>query len=248
MLRILKLFGFDIPARIAAVRADLESRADLAMVRLTRAARTVGILILLAVLAAMAGTAAVGVGLTALYSWIALEYGEFYGYAAVGGVLIFIAAVLGVIGFVEANSWSFDSLATPDEIPTAPIDASTYEAPDDPSSERRSVSAIDKIAEGAAGPPPPRRAAWPEDASPSQALPGLMSLPVTGNALIDGVIDGLRTPASRAVDDVVGLATETIRRGEREQLLMTLGMAIFAGWLAEKMRSRHVAGPIEPTG
>jgi hypothetical protein len=239
MLRILKLLGLDIPARIAAVRADLESRADFAIVRLTRAARTVGILILLAVLAAMAGTAAVGVGLTALYSWIALEYGEFYGYAAVGGVLIFIAAVLGVIGFVEANSLSFDSLATPDEISAAPIDASTYEAPDDPSSERRSASAI---AEGAAGPPPSRRAAWPEDASPSQALPGLMSLPVTGNPLIDGVIDGLRTPASRAVDDVVGLAAETIRRGEREQLLMTLGMAIFAGWLVEKMRSRHVAG------
>jgi hypothetical protein len=236
--RILKLFGLDIPARIAAVRADLESRADLAMARLIRAARTASILISLAMLAALAGTAAVGVGLTALYSWTAREYGEFYGYAAVGGVLIFVAAVLGVIGFIQANVWSFDSPAAP-EITTASTDASTYEAPDDPSSERPSASGIDKIAAGAAGPPPSPRVAWPEDASPSQALPGLVSLPVTGNPLIDDVIDRLRAPASHAVDDVVGLATETIRHGEREQLLMTLGIAVLAGWLFETMRPRQ---------
>jgi hypothetical protein len=107
------------------------------------------------------------------------------------------------------------------------------------SSARRDASDVGKVAEGVAGSPPLQRAAWPDGASPFQSLTGMIALPVTGNALIDGMIDGLRGPAGHAVDDVLELATDTIRRGEREQLFMTLGMAVFAGWLIEKMRSKQ---------
>jgi hypothetical protein len=39
--------------------------------------------------------ASVGVGLAALYDWIAFIYGQFYGYAAVGGLLLLLAAIAG---------------------------------------------------------------------------------------------------------------------------------------------------------
>jgi hypothetical protein len=48
----------------------------------------------LSALAGLAVAAAAGLSLVALYRWVLMNYGEFYGLAAVGGVLILIAVIL----------------------------------------------------------------------------------------------------------------------------------------------------------
>src|SRR5262249_51405668 len=57
------------------------------------AAQEVSLLAALFVIGGLAALAAFFVGLIALYRWVAIDYGEFYGFAAVGGVLIVIAAI-----------------------------------------------------------------------------------------------------------------------------------------------------------
>jgi hypothetical protein len=56
--RILKLFGIDIPARMAEVRIDLEERFDLAKDSVQQAAQTAAVLAMLFFLASLAALAA----------------------------------------------------------------------------------------------------------------------------------------------------------------------------------------------
>jgi hypothetical protein len=67
LFRILKLFGIDIPARIAEVRVDLEERFDLAKGSVQQAAQTAAVLATLFFLASFAALAAFAVSLIALY-------------------------------------------------------------------------------------------------------------------------------------------------------------------------------------
>src|SRR6202040_845744 len=53
--------------------------------------------------------AALAVGLIALYSWVALNYGQFYGFTAVGGVLILIAVIMFAAAMIKAKTWSAES-------------------------------------------------------------------------------------------------------------------------------------------
>ena len=106
LFRILKLFGIDVPARIAQVQASFEQRVEVAKDQVRQAAQTAAVVAALAAVAGLAVLSAAGVGLFALYRWVLLHYGEFYGFAAVGGVLILIAIILFEGAVLEAKSWS----------------------------------------------------------------------------------------------------------------------------------------------
>ena len=84
LFKILKLFGIDLPARMAEVRVDVEERFDLARDSVERAAQNAAVLALLFLLAGLAALSAFGVGLIALYGWVSSNYGQFYGFAATG--------------------------------------------------------------------------------------------------------------------------------------------------------------------
>jgi hypothetical protein len=87
LVKILKLFGLDLPAKIAEVRIGIEERLELAKDLVSQTAQAAAVLTALFALAWIALFSAFAVGLTALYSWVALNYGQFYGFAAVGFVL-----------------------------------------------------------------------------------------------------------------------------------------------------------------
>jgi len=108
---ILKLFGLDVRAKIVQARTEFEQRVELAKSRIARTLTTASVLAVVFAMAALAGLAAVGVGLSALYSWVSIHHGQFYGYAAVGGVLVIISATLSAIGILEARSWSAEPTA-----------------------------------------------------------------------------------------------------------------------------------------
>jgi hypothetical protein len=94
LFKILKLFGIDVPGWIAQVQSRFEQRVEIAKERLKRASQSTAIVAGLCALGVLAVLSAAGVGLFALYSWVFLNYGQFYGLAAVGSVLILIATIL----------------------------------------------------------------------------------------------------------------------------------------------------------
>jgi ABC-type protease/lipase transport system fused ATPase/permease subunit len=104
LFRILKLFGIDIPARMAEVRIDLEERFDVATDSVRQAAQTAAVVATLFFLASLAALAAFAVGLIALYSWVSSNYGQLYGLAAIGGVLLLIAIFTFAAALSKVNS------------------------------------------------------------------------------------------------------------------------------------------------
>jgi hypothetical protein len=107
--RVLKLFGLDIPARVAEVRTTLEERVELAKEHVTERAQAAAAIAALFGLAGVAVFAASGVGLVALYDWIALSYGSFYGYAALVVVLLVLAATAVAAARLKAKTWSAET-------------------------------------------------------------------------------------------------------------------------------------------
>jgi hypothetical protein len=111
LVRILKLLGLDLPTKIAEVRIGIEERVELAKDQVSRTAQAVAVLTALFALAAIALLSAFTVGLIALYSWVALNYGQFYGFAAVGFILTLIAVVLFSAGMSKAKSRAAEGAA-----------------------------------------------------------------------------------------------------------------------------------------
>src|SRR5579859_8102624 len=104
LVRIFKLFGLDLPAKMAEVRVGIEERLELAKDQVSQTVQMVAVLTVLFALAAIALLSAFAVGLIALYSWVALNYGQFYGFAAVGFSLTLIAVFLFLAGMSKAKS------------------------------------------------------------------------------------------------------------------------------------------------
>ena len=94
LFKLLKLFGVDVPGHISQLRARFEQRLEIAKDRVRQAAQTAAIVAGLSGLAALAALCAAGVGLFALYRWVFINYGQFYGLAAVGGILTLVAMIL----------------------------------------------------------------------------------------------------------------------------------------------------------
>jgi hypothetical protein len=67
----LKLFGLDVRAKIVQARTEFEQRVELAKSRVARMLTTASVLAVIFAMAALGGLAAVGIGLSALYSWVA---------------------------------------------------------------------------------------------------------------------------------------------------------------------------------
>jgi hypothetical protein len=193
-------------------------------------------------MAALAGLAAVGVGLSALYSWVSIHHGQFYGYAAVGGVLVIISATLSAIGILEAKSWSAEP-ATPHLNEKLARGATESAVP------IRAISAADlEPSEPLVAAPIPSAASLfssNRDNGLSEALGLLLSKfirpPITGSPVVDQVIEDLRGPAHRVLGDAIKSTADMIRYGERQKLIGALGAAVLVGWLLERGRSRQVA-------
>ena len=87
LFKILKLFGLDVRAEIAAVKGQIEQRVDELAVRAKQTALASAVIVALSTLAGLFCTLAMGVGLIELYRVEAAAYG-------VDGALAIIAAVL----------------------------------------------------------------------------------------------------------------------------------------------------------
>jgi hypothetical protein len=232
LFRILKLFGIDVPARMASMRADVERRVETAKEELTRAARMAAVVAALSALAALAVLGAAAVGLVALYSGVADHYGHFYGLAAVGGLLVLVAAILLATALGEAKSWARERAAETPRIQPARVGAEGVAAP----------AAIETPPPAAALPPPVHTPTTAADlvAPLSLILSRVMKFPSTGNAILDTLVFHLRDSAKDVADEAVDSVVRTVRYGDRSKLLAVLGTAILVGWVMAKNRPEHI--------
>jgi ABC-type multidrug transport system fused ATPase/permease subunit len=223
LFRILKLFGIDIPSRMAEVRIDLEERFDLAKDSVQQAAQTAAVLAMLFFLASLAALAAFAVALIALYSWVSSDYGQFYGLAAIGGVLLLIAIITFATAISEVNSWRDENVrrvtakrlelaeARAERIATA-TEAFEARALPLPAQSSGAAAASDLI----------EPLVW--------ALSKTIELPAMRNPAMDELFARLQSSARGVADETVKGLVRGVQYGDRPQLFAALGGALFVGW------------------
>jgi ABC-type multidrug transport system fused ATPase/permease subunit len=220
LFKIIKLFGIDLPARMAEVRINLEDRFDLAKDSVEYAAQRAAVLATLFFLAGLAALSAFGVGLVALYSWVSTNYGQFYGFAAIGAVLLFIAIVMYAIAIRKTKSWRGESMrriaAKKRELAQVRADR---------------VAATMEAFERPALPPPERSAGVTAAIEPlAWALSKTIKLPAMENPAMDDLFARLQSSARDVAEDTVEGLVRAVRYGDRPQVFAALGGAMFVGW------------------
>jgi uncharacterized membrane protein len=242
MFTILKLFGIDVPAKMAELQARLEQRVELAKGHVRQAAQTAAVMAALFVLAGLAALSAFGVGLIALYRWVMMNYGQFYGLAAVGGILILIAIVLLASAMLEAKSWSGEGAAEDagKRLKRAELlKQAEFQARSDRLAAQAAAAAARPVLASSLPLAPTSARDLVEPLS--LILSKVMKFPATGNPVLDDLLQHLRGSAQPVADEAVDSVVRTVRYGDRANLVAVLGMAMIVGWVLARHRPDHAA-------
>jgi len=234
LFKILKLFGLDVPAKFEAAKASLELRIEEATDHVKQVAQDAAVVAALSAVAAAAAALAIGVGLIALFIWIANVYGVFGGLAAVGGLLVLAAVIFAIIASAKARSLSSAPRLARYTSVTSMIDDTASAA---------SPMASSATAMPTPSPRAPVRAPMsvPAVASTTSAsdlieplgfiLSRYLRFPTIGNPVVDELIGNLASTARGSADEAIERAAAVVRDGNRANLFIVLTGAAFAGWL-----------------
>jgi hypothetical protein len=232
MLNILKMLGFDIPAQINALKADLDQRAERTTSQISVVAQRAAVSGALYLLALIAASFAVGVALIAIFWWVTNSYGVFVGLAAEFAIFVLAAAILAMMAHARGKTLAEAAAKTPRAI-------------FDPTSATSSIGvfrrapAVASPAEGVAPPiaalvsPAATAAPGGQGAAVSDLIEPLAALLSRGGgkpmaAELLGSFAGTEAgPAKTAIDR----AANVIRTGDRANLFTVLAGAAVVGWL-----------------
>jgi hypothetical protein len=229
MLKLLKLLGIDVHARMAEIQARFDQRVEAAKDQVEQAAQAAAVVAVLSALAGLAVLSAAAVGLFALYRWILLNYGQFYGLAAVGSALILFAIILSAAAILETKSWSAQGAEGADNDQSERLKHAPQAEP----------QASAPIAAAFEGPQPTHPATSAADlvAPLSLILSRVLKFPTTGNPDLDELLFELRGAAKGAADEAVDGVVRAVRYGDRAKLASVLGTAALVGWLLARNRA-----------
>jgi len=104
LFKLLKLFGLDIPAKVAAAKSAIEQRAEEVADYAKEATQTAAVIAALSVLAGISGAMALGVGLLEVYRLVAESFGVNTGLGVVAGVFVAVAVILLLIAWAKEQS------------------------------------------------------------------------------------------------------------------------------------------------
>jgi hypothetical protein len=237
LFKILNLFGLDVPAKIAAARAEFDHRVEDAAAYAKQPTLTAGLVAAFSAVAAFLFVVAAGVGLFALYRVIAEYYGVYAGLGAVAGLLIAAASVLLLAARTRAQSLSELRFVRQSSSPAL-------------------TPAPEKVV-GQASPArvPPETGAFPADELAADLFDPLVfafgkyvKFPSLGNPVLDQFVGSLKASAGGTADDAVRRAANVIRHGDRTQLLAMIGGATALGWLLAQHNTRASLRDITPSG
>jgi hypothetical protein len=214
---------------MAEVRIGIEERFELAKDQVSQTAQWVAVLTVLFALAAIALLSAFAIGLVALYSWVALNYGQFYGFAVVGFSLSLIAVVLFSVGISKANSRAAQGAAqaAATKIRLAQTHVERVDA---------AAAAIEQRILVAPHTPPLSSTSFSDLVEPlTPVLSRMITFPKFGNPVLDELLVHLRGSARGVGDEALQGVAHAVRYGDRPHMLTVLGGAVLVGW----MLARH---------
>jgi hypothetical protein len=226
LFKLLKLFGLDVKAEIAAVKGEITRRVDDVADRARQLAVGGAIIAVLAMFAGLCFVAAIGLGLVALYRYAEAIYGPDAALGIIAAVLFGAILVLLGVAMLVARS-----LKSP---PPSAMGADIAEAA------------------GRAVPPPqpaPEMVGAPLMSSgdlvePLTLVLGLFAKdPRLGHPALDQFVSDLPNGGGRP-EEAVAQALGIIRNGDRTQLAIILGAAVAAGWLLARGRPGSNPGNI----
>jgi hypothetical protein len=237
LFKILKLFGLDVPAKIAAARTEFEHRVEDAADYAKQATLTAALVAAFSAVAAFLFIVAAGVALFALYRVIAEYYGVYAGLGAVAGLLIAAASVLLLAARTRAQSLSELRFVRQSSSPAL-----------SPASEKVAPQAAPTL-----GPPEVGTFSTNESAADlfeplAFAFAKYVRFPALGNPVLDQLVGDLKASAQGTADDAVRRAANLIRNGDRTQLLAMIGGAAALGWLLARQNSQATLRDITPSG
>jgi hypothetical protein len=221
LFKLLKLFGLDVRAEIAAVKGEITRRVDDATDRARQLALGGAVIAVLAMFAGLFFVTALGVGLVALYRIAETTYGPDAALGIIAAVLLAAILILLVAALIVARSLK------------------------SPPSPRPSAVGADVAGAGSRAVPPPQpppeAVAAPLMSSgdlvePLTLVLGLFAKdPKLGHPTLDQFVAGLPNGGAKP-DEAVAQALDVIRNGDRTQLAIILGAAVAAGWLLARAR------------
>lgn len=238
MLNILKMLGFDIPAQINALKADLDQRAERTTSQISVVAQQAAVSGALYLLALIAALFAVGVALIAIFWWVSNSYGVFAGLAAEFAIFVLAAAILAMMAHARGKTLAEAAAKTPRAIfdPTSATSSIGV---------FRQAPAVASPAEGVAPPiaalVSPAAAQGGQGAAVSDLIEPLAALLSRGGgkpmaAELLGSFAGTEAgPAKTALDR----AANVIRTGDRANLFTVLAGAAVVGWLLTRQSGRR---------
>lgn len=235
LFKILKLFGLDIPAKVAAAKLVIEQRVEEVTDYAKQVTQTAAVIAALSAVAGVLVAMAMGVGLFALYRAVAESYGVNAGLGVVAGMLIAAALILLLVARSKGQSLSSRHIFEPlRALATAPASAP---AP---------AVAAPSLAHAPSGAP----ADSAEDLiEPLAFLLGKhVKYPALGHPVLDKLVGNLRMTARETAEEAVERAATLVRHGDRSQLLILLGGAAFAGWLLARQDPGVTPRDITPLG
>jgi hypothetical protein len=234
LFKILKLFGLDIPAKVAEAKSVIEQRVEEVADYAKQVARTAAVIAALSAVAAILVAMAVGVGLFALYRVIAESYGVNAGLGVVAAVLIAVALVLFLIARTKGASLSNRRIFKPRPV----MAASTPAAIPVP------VNAPTRAALAGA----PADSAGGDLIEPlTFLLAKYVKYPTLGHPVLNEIVGKLRMSARGSADEAVERVADLVRHGDRTQLLTLLGGAAFFGWLLARQNPDVALSDVTPT-
>jgi len=229
LFKLLKMFGLDVPAKVAAAKSVIEQRAEEVAEYAKRATQAAAAIAALSAAAGVLAAMAAGVGLYALYRVVADSYGVYAGLGVVGGVLVATAVISVLIAWEKGQSLSSRRIFEP--LRPFPTRASSP-APVVDATRPESVSRVlgETPLESA------RDEARPEPASDlleplTFLLAKYIKYPALGQPVLDQLVGNLRVTARGTADEAVERAAHLVRYGDRKQLLVLLAGAACVGWL-----------------
>jgi len=106
LFKILKLFGLDVPAKVAAAKSMIEQRVEEVTDYAKQVTQTAAVIAALSAVAGVLVAMAVGVGLFALYRAVAESYGVNAGLGVVAAILVVAALILLLMARTKGQSLS----------------------------------------------------------------------------------------------------------------------------------------------
>jgi hypothetical protein len=220
LFKLLKLFGLDVRAEIAAVKGEITRRVEDVTDRARQIALGAAIIAGLAMFAGLLFVTAIGVGLFALYRATEAAYGTDVALGILAAVLVGAMLILLGIAAMVARSLKSAPSSTPSAV-GADVPGAIPRAPPQPEPRPEAVAAP-LMSSG-------------DLVEPLTLVLGLFAKDSKlGHPVLDEFVTGL--PNGGKPDEAVAQALDVIRNGDRTQLAIILGAAVAAGWLLARGR------------